>query len=336
MQEHTDTIIDAVITWVDGDDPRHIAKRNQILGANDRQAQSITARLGSVNEIAYCVESIIQFAPFIRTIFIVTDEQIPDVYYAYPDRIKIIDHKVIYRGYEQALPTINIFSIECMLYRIPGLAENFMYFNDDFFLIKPTTPQDWFRNRHPVLRGRWEIPPEKTWYRRLAALVGIKRDKRASFRKTQSKAASLLGFENRYFRCYHTPRALRKSTYENFFEAHPELLLNQIQHRKRHSDQFNPYSLAWHLEIKNNTAHIASAVGIMELHNPAHKSIHQIERMLQSAERKHDVLCVNIQNLNLASADQQRIIFNWLDRIIPGGHRHRMGLNQSNDSQSAS
>lgn len=331
MQD-TDNIIDAVITWVDGDDPKHIAKRNQILGVDDKEAKSITARLGSVNEIAYCVESIIQFAPFIRTIFIVTDEQIPDVYYAYPDRIKIIDHKEIYRGYEHALPTINIFSIECLLYRIQGLAENFIYFNDDFFLIKPTKPTDWFIDSLPVVRGRWEKPPEKMWYRRIAALFGIKRYERASFRKIQAKSASLVGFDKKYFRCFHTPRALRKSTFENFFHANSDLLLGQIQHRKRNSGQFNPYALAWHLEIKNNTAHIATVVGIMELHNPAHKSITRIERMLRSAEQTPHILYANIQNLNLASAKQQQVIFSWLDKLIPNAHRHRV-KNNTSDSQ---
>lgn len=321
-------IIDAVITWVDGEDPRHIAKRNQIIDASDVNAQTrAAATLNSVNEIAYCVESIIQYAPFIRTIFIVTDEQIPEIYYTYPDRIKIIDHKDIFSGYD-VLPTINIFSIECMLYRIPGLAENFIYFNDDFFLIKPTKPTDWFITGLPVIRGRWENHPEKIWYKRIARWFGSKRDTRAGFRKTQSTAAKLIGFDNRYFRCYHTPRALRKSTFENFFAANPKLLTQQIQYRKRHASQFNPYSLAWHLEIKNNAVHYAPHVGIMEYHHPENKSVNQTERILLGAEKNASIICANIQNMNLASAEQRQTIFNWLNKIIPGGQQHQPGINQ--------
>lgn len=320
------TLIDAVITWVDGEDPRHIAKRNQIIDAGNANAQAKASNaLNSVNEIAYCVESIIKYAPFIRTIFIVTDEQFPEIYHAYPDRVKIIDHKEIFYGFD-VLPTINIFSIECMLYRIPGLAENFIYFNDDFFLIKPTKIEDWFVNGLPVLRGRWETHPEKIWYKRIGSWIGIKSDTRAGFRKTQSTAAKIIGFDTRYFRCYHTPRALRKSTFEKFFAANPDLLVNQIKHRKRHASQFNPYALAWHLEIKDNTMVYASHIGIMELHHPENKSVRQTERMLQKAEKSTSIICANIQNMNLATREQQQLIFNWLDRVIPGVQSHKQGM----------
>ncbi len=310
--------IDAVITWVDGQDPRHIAKRNQIIDVHDTKAQrSATRALGSVDEITYCVESIIRYAPFIRTIFIVTDEQVPEIYHAHPDRIKIIDHKEIFRDYEQVLPTINIFSIECMLYRIQGLAENFIYFNDDFFLVKPTRPEDWFIDGLPVIRGRWENLTEKIWYKRIASALGIRKADRAGFRKTQSTAALLAGFDKTFFRCYHTPRALRKSTFEKFFKEYPELLYRQIKHRRRAADQFNPYSLIWHLEIKQNTAHIAATPGIVELHHPDKKSVWRIKRILSEATRHDHILFANIQNLNLATPARQEIIFDWLNSVIP-------------------
>ena len=310
--------IDAVITWVDGEDTKHIAKRNKILGREVTQNSKASAAFVSVNEIAYCVKSIIEYAPFIRTIFIVTDDQIPDIYYEYPDRIKIIDHQEIYRDYLQLLPTINIFSIECLLYRIPNLAENFIYFNDDFFLIKPTAPNDWFVKDCPVLRGRWETPPEKIWYKRIAGFLGIRSTDRAGFRKTQSTSAQLLGFEDKYFRCYHTPRALRKSTFENYFTQHPELLFNQIKYNRRHVSQFNPYSLAWHLEIKNDTAVISPYVGIIELHHLDRKSVTQLNRILKNTKNDKHTLFANIQNLSLADKEAQQIIFDWLTRIITG------------------
>ena len=311
-------MIDAVITWVDGQDPRHMAKRNQIIPVNNAHAQTkASAALTSVNEIAYCVESIIRYAPFIRTIFIVTDDQVPEISLTYPTRVKVVDHRDIFKGHEHALPTINSYSIECMLYRIPGLAENFIYFNDDFFLIKPTQPKDWFIDGLPVIRGRWETPAEKVWFKQIAAIFGIRNDSRVGFRKTQSKAGKLVGFEDTFFRCYHTPWALRKSTFEFFFEAHPELLTEQIKHRKRHPSQFNPYSLAWHLEIRNKSAHITKHTDIVELHHPEHKSVGRINRLLHTAEKNDNTIFINIQNLNLALPEQQRTILDWLNRIIP-------------------
>jgi len=39
-------------------------------------------------------------------------------------------------------PHFNSISIETLVYQIPDLAEHFIYFNDDFFLIKETKQSD--------------------------------------------------------------------------------------------------------------------------------------------------------------------------------------------------
>jgi len=70
-------------------------------------------------------------------------------------KIRIVDHRAIFAGYEDALPTFNSLSIETMLWRIPGLADHFLYFNDDVFLTAPVTPSDFFSADGPVLRGKW-------------------------------------------------------------------------------------------------------------------------------------------------------------------------------------
>ena len=36
------------------------------------------------------------------------------------------------------------------MHRIPGLSEQFVYFNDDMFLLKRTSETDFFRNGFPV------------------------------------------------------------------------------------------------------------------------------------------------------------------------------------------
>ena len=43
-----------------------------------------------------------------------------------------------------------------MLWRIEGLADRFLYFNDDMMLVGPVEPTDFFSNEGKVnLRGRW-------------------------------------------------------------------------------------------------------------------------------------------------------------------------------------
>ena len=58
--------------------------------------------------------------------------------------VSIVDHKDLFEEYSEYLPTFNSLSIETMLYRIPGLAEQFIYFNDDFFLANNTKLEDFF------------------------------------------------------------------------------------------------------------------------------------------------------------------------------------------------
>ena len=125
--------IDAVITWVDGSDPRHAASMRKYGKAVSFKEDDVAGatRFASNGEVEWCVASIRKFAPFVRTIYIVTDNQDPHI----PDGsipVKIIDHKELFKGYEEFLPVFNSISIESMTWRIPGLAEHYIEFNDDF------------------------------------------------------------------------------------------------------------------------------------------------------------------------------------------------------------
>ena len=71
--------IDAVITWVDGNDPAHREKRKRhaepgMLKADDVAGET---RFVNVGEIAWCVASLNRFASWINKIYIVTDAQDP-------------------------------------------------------------------------------------------------------------------------------------------------------------------------------------------------------------------------------------------------------------------
>ena len=113
--------IDIVITWVDGDDPAHKNKKNlHLTGKNETSHDDIAGatRYRSTGEIFYCVASILRYAPWVHKIYIVTDNQDPhvDEFVArnFPENktpIEIVDHTVIFRGYEQYLPTFNSLSI---------------------------------------------------------------------------------------------------------------------------------------------------------------------------------------------------------------------------------
>ena len=49
--------------------------------------------------------------------------------------VRLVDHREIFRGHKELLPTFNSLAIESMVWRIKGLAERFLYFNDDVMLV---------------------------------------------------------------------------------------------------------------------------------------------------------------------------------------------------------
>jgi hypothetical protein len=83
------------------------------------------------------------FAPWVRHIFLVTDGQVPSWLDTAHPRITVVPHRVIFGGTGR-LPTFNSQAIESRLHHIPGLAEHFLYLNDDVFLGRPVAPEMFF------------------------------------------------------------------------------------------------------------------------------------------------------------------------------------------------
>ena len=133
------TPIDVVIPWVDGNDEKHLKKMLPYLKDQSiLHSKKFMTRFAHVNEIKFAVDSILKFAPFVRYIFIVTDKQTPkfikDNYGSNSyEKVRIIDHTIIFAGYENYLPTFNNRPIDTCLHRISDLSEHFIYFNDDVF-----------------------------------------------------------------------------------------------------------------------------------------------------------------------------------------------------------
>lgn len=321
--------IDAVILWVDGSDPRHVAKLNaHLLGLGGKRPKAARPeRFHNAGELDYCVTSILKFAPWIRTIHIVTDQQIPKFMdllsgTAYEDRVKIIDHQVIFAGFEDCLPTFNSNSISSLLYRIPDLAEHFIFFNDDFALIRPVYPDDFFRKNSVVLRGRWHRLSEYLPHKRLIQglkKIGILRadpeKERTGYREGQQVSAKLLGFSPKYFRLPHNPHAWRVSTHREFFEQHPELLRENVRYQLRSPRQFVVEAFSAHLEIQKNTAIVDNRRSNVQL-KPAEQSLWRIKKKIAESEKSVDLIFTCVQSIETASPEKQRIIFEWLDRRI--------------------
>ncbi len=240
--------IDAVITWVDGLDPAHQKKRLKWMNKLVEKSINFEMRFIQSNELIYCLRSLIKFAPWIRNIYIVTDDQVPDFLnkkFLGNFNIKIVSHREIFEGFESYLPVFNSETIESMLWRINGLAERFIYFNDDVFLLKNVKREFFFCDK-VILRGQWTKDFDyefKGWHR------------------TRINAGELLGFDrSNYFRESHTCHPLLRSVFERMFD---EQLLNQenLKFRFRNGSQIYPIGLHNHYAIKYDLAEVAPPWG---------------------------------------------------------------------------
>ncbi|TFC81403.1 sugar phosphotransferase [Cryobacterium cheniae] len=135
--------IDMVFSWVDGsssDFQRERAKRMQAYVVGD--GDDSDARFRQIDELKYALRSVYMFAPWVRRIFIATDSPAPEWLVEHP-RVTIMRSEDFFPDLS-VLPTHNSHAVESQLHRIPGLAEHFLYSNDDMFFGRPVGPELFF------------------------------------------------------------------------------------------------------------------------------------------------------------------------------------------------
>lgn len=143
MVDDVDFPVDVVYTWVDGADPEHTAKRARHSGAAASALAANRSRFVDRQELRYSLRSLHMYAPFVRHVYLVTDAQVPDWLDRSAEGITVVDHRDVFDDPE-ALPTFNSHAIGARLHHIDGLAERYLYFNDDVFLAGPVHAEDFF------------------------------------------------------------------------------------------------------------------------------------------------------------------------------------------------
>lgn len=239
--------IDFIIPWVNGDDPKIKSKREKYFSSTSAKSQLQTIEFKSAvrwedfNEIQLALWSIEKNAPWIRKIWIVTDDQAPNLseFSSFvKNKIEIIDHKEIFKGYEEYLPTFNSASIEAMTWRIPGLAEHAVLSNDDIFFVKNTDPSYFFCDDKPVFRGKFTngiLEPGLMWSHH------------------RVNGALLAGFsQNDMLALGHICQPIKTSILKMFFKNNEDALRKNATHRTRHQSQFTLSSLMAHLALREN------------------------------------------------------------------------------------
>ena len=137
--------IDLVLPYVDAADQNWISLfnrysptkiNNEINGANRFRGQGDFFRY-----FFRCVE---KNMPWINNIFLLVQSKSQVPSWLDCSKVKIITHEQFIP--KTCLPTFNSGTIEMFLWNIPGLSNRFLYANDDFFMLKPVKPTDFFNH----------------------------------------------------------------------------------------------------------------------------------------------------------------------------------------------
>lgn len=300
--------IDAVYTWVDGSDPIWRERRREFLTpVGDIHDSSATAdeRFRDNDELLFSLRSVEQYAPWLRSIILVTDRQVPSWLNTTHPSLRIVDHVELF-GKVGSLPNFNSHAIGARLHHIEGLSEHYIYFNDDLFLGRHVQPSTFFhsngvakfflsRSTLPFSDPDEVVPAHESARRNVSTLLS-----------TEFGRAPTRTF-------FHVPITQRRSTMFELEERFPQVFDNTWRNRFRSSDDYEVNSWLHHyygyLTGKSSPGHIR-----YDYFSLADESaLSRMQRLRKS--RNRDVFCINDEEG--ASIDHVEFARNWLKIYFP-------------------
>jgi hypothetical protein len=139
--------IDLVYTWVDGNDPAWQERKTKAYASAGHGTLHEFAvndsRFTSRDELRYSLRSLDMYAGWVRTVYLVTDDQVPEWLDLDHPKLRIVSHRELF-GDRGRLPTFNSHAIESQLHHLEGLSEHYLYMNDDVFFGRPVSPDVFF------------------------------------------------------------------------------------------------------------------------------------------------------------------------------------------------
>lgn len=133
-----------MITYVNGQDPQWQEEYRKAVPSAEG-----AKRYRDWGTLPYLLRGICACMPFVDNVYLVVSSpsQVPG--WVDGTKLRVVLHEAIMPA--RLLPVFNSCTIEMFLHRIPGLAEEFVYFNDDMFPLMPCSPTDFFREGKGVI-----------------------------------------------------------------------------------------------------------------------------------------------------------------------------------------
>ncbi|WP_083971975.1 stealth family protein [Actinoplanes awajinensis] len=305
--------IDVVYTWVDGGDPAWQRRKNRARAENawvgDVNGQAANdSRWISRDELRYSMRALHSFAPWVRHVYLVTDDQVPAWLNLNHPRLTLVTHREIF-GDAGRLPTFNSQAIESKLHRIPGLAEHFLYLNDDVILGRPVTPDMFFTPGgltkffpsaslvDPAPRGPGDRPAD-------SAAKNNRRLIRETFGRVLTR------------KMMHTPHPSRRSVLREIEERFAEQVRSTAEHQFRHPDDVSMLSSLqqYYAYLTGQATPGEIRYRYTDLADPV--TPYRLARLLRS--RNVDAFCLNdVDDGHATRAEQEALLADFLPAYLP-------------------
>lgn len=247
MQE---TEIDIVLPWVDHTDEQwRLDFAQNLPTADDGDTSQIRFRDWGL--LPYWFRGIEKSAPWVRKIHFITSGHVPEWLNTNHPKLNWVRHSDYIP--EEYLPTFNANTIELNIHRIEGLARQFIYFNDDAFVLRPILSSRFFRQGLPCDYGVMTAKPSSGGIIHMAIndleVIETCFDKHRqmwkypfkwfNFKYGKGLLNNLLLYPWREFSGFidpHQPNAFLKSTFEEVWEKVP-IVLDATCRRKFRSEK---------------------------------------------------------------------------------------------------
>jgi len=224
--------VDVVITWVDTTDEAWIKRYENTLKKPFKRSERWSPECAPPDsELSLCLKLIRKNMTWVRNVFIVTQQQTPD---CITKNEILIDHSEMGLG-----PVFNSVSIESSLHKIPGLSEHFLYFNDDFYVVREVTRDLFFTDE-----GKTVIQLMEQFY-----------GTNNIWNKTIKRTLKLYNSDNLNLINPHTPYPLTKTQINETERQFPELWEKSRNVLLRGSkEEIHPIMGTYTFSLKNSTA----------------------------------------------------------------------------------
>ncbi|WP_350350064.1 stealth family protein [Agromyces sp. G08B096] len=309
LASDVDFDIDLVFSWVDGSSDEFVrerAKRMQsyVVGEGDDSE----ARYRQIDELKYALRSVELFAPWIRRIFIATDSPAPKWLADHP-KVRIVRSEEFFAD-PSVLPTHNSHAVESQLHRIPGLAEHFLYSNDDMFFGRPVSP-DLFFSPGGITKfveagtriGLGEAEPHRSGFENAA-------------RVNRALLAGRFGkVTTRHLE--HCAAPLRKSVMHELEEAFPEEFRRTAASRFRSATDISVTNSLYHYyALLTGKAVTQTQARVQYIETTLRRALPAMDRLLK--RRDQDMFCLNDGSKPEISVEQRtRAVTDFLERYFP-------------------